>query len=210
MDVFHSIVRFFQEGGIFMYPIALILAMSVAIAVERYIFLTKSGIENRKVWDELRPVLQKRDYDRARRVTADSTVAIAEILAYGLARAQVSPKRDEIETAMEEGLMEHLPRLEKRTHYLASFANIATLLGLLGTIMGLIQSFTGVGVSDPAQRAAMLSAGISEAMHATAFGLLVAIPLLLIHGYLQTKTMELVESLETASIKFLNLLSTND
>src|SRR5690554_2057720 len=100
-----------------------------------------------------------------------------------------------------------MPRLEKRTHYLAIFANIATLLGLLGTIIGLIQAFTAVASANPAEKADMLSASISVAMNTTAFGLMVAIPLLLIHSLLQTRTTELVDSLEMASVKFLNLLS---
>ena len=100
--------------------------------------------------------------------------------------------------------MEIVPQLEKRTPYVAMAANIATLLGLLGTIMGLIQAFTAVANANPAEKADLLSASISVAMNTTAFGLMVAIPLLLIHTVLQTKTTELVDSLEMASVKFLN------
>ena len=103
--------------------------------------------------------------------------------------------------------MEVVPRLEKRTHYLATFANIATLLGLLGTIIGLIRAFTAVSAANPAEKADLLSASISVAMNTTAFGLMVAIPLLLLHALLQTKTTELVDSLEMASVKFLNTLT---
>ena len=102
--------------------------------------------------------------------------------------------------------MEILPRLEKRTQYLATFANIATLLGLLGTIMGLISAFTAVANVDPAEKANLLSASISVAMNTTAFGLMVAIPLLLSFSYLQSKTTEIVDSLEMASVKFVNKL----
>jgi biopolymer transport protein ExbB/TolQ len=105
---------------------------------------------------------------------------------------------------MEESLMEVMPRLEKRTHYLATFANIATLLGLLGTIIGLIRAFTAVSAANPAEKADLLSASISVAMNTTAFGLMVAIPLLLLHTILQSKTTEIVDSLEMASVKFLN------
>ncbi len=103
--------------------------------------------------------------------------------------------------------MEVVPRLEKRTHYLATFANIATLLGLLGTIIGLIKAFTAVSNADPAEKADLLSASISVAMNTTAFGLMVAIPLLLIYTVLQSKTTSLVDSLEMASVKFLNMLT---
>src|SRR5688572_11225055 len=105
---------------------------------------------------------------------------------------------------MEESLMEVVPRLEKRTHYLATFANMATLLGLLGTVIGLIAAFGAVATVNPAEKANLLSASISVAMNCTAFGLMVAIPLVLIHAVLQTKTTELVDSLEMASVKFLN------
>jgi biopolymer transport protein ExbB len=107
---------------------------------------------------------------------------------------------------MEEGMMEIVPRLEKRTHYLATFANVVTLLGLLGTIIGLIKAFTAVAQVNPAEKAELLSASISIAMNNTAFGLMVAIPFLLIHAFLQARTAEIVDSLEAAKISFLNLV----
>ena len=103
-------------------------------------------------------------------------------------------------------MMETIPRLEKRTHYLAMFANIATLLGLLGTIIGLIKAFTAVAQVDPSMKAEILSTSISVAMNTTAFGLIVAIPLIFIYTVLQTKTTEIVDSLEMATVKFANLI----
>ena len=100
-----------------------------------------------------------------------------------------------------------MPRLEKRTHYLATFANMATLMGLLGTIIGLIDAFTAVSNANPAEKAELLSASISVGMNCTAFGLMVAIPLVLVHSVLQTKTTEIVDSLEMASVKFLNAIT---
>ena len=122
----------------------------------------------------------------------------------GLERQGAVRRRDDIEYAMEEGLLEVLPNIERRTPYLATFANIATLLGLLGTIIGLIQAFTAVSNANPADKADLLSASISVAMNTTAFGLMAAIPLLLVHTLIQSKTTELVDSLEMASVKFLN------
>jgi len=116
-------------------------------------------------------------------------------------------RRDDIEIAMEESMMEIIPQLEKRTPYVALFSNIATLLGLLGTIMGLIEAFTAVANADPAEKADLLSASISVAMNTTAFGLMVAIPLLIIHANLTSKTSEIVDSLEMASVKTLNLIA---
>ena len=207
MDIYSTFVQFFQSGGVFMYPIVVVLALGVAIAVERYIYLTAARATNQRVWKQVMPLLLDGKYGQAVAITEKSKSALSRILRYGLDRADAKTRRDDVEVAMEEGLMETVPRLEKRTHYLATFANIATLLGLLGTIMGLIQAFTAVANANPAEKADMLSASISVAMNTTAFGLMAAIPLLLIYTVLQTKTTELVDSLEMASVKFLNILT---
>lgn len=207
MDIYSNIVGFFQSGGLFMYPIMVILALGLAIAVERYIYLSVARTSNQRVWKKLMPLLQEGKLQQAVSVVEKSKTAISRILAYGLNRAYISRHRDDVEIAMEEGLMEAVPNLEKRTPYLATFANIATLLGLLGTIIGLIQAFTAVSNANPAEKADMLSASISVAMNTTAFGLMVAIPLLLVYAVLQTKTTQLVDSLEMASVKVLNILT---
>jgi biopolymer transport protein ExbB/TolQ len=207
MDIYSTFVQFFQSGGMFMYPIVVVLALGVAIAVERYVYLTAARATNQRVWKQVMPLLLDGKYGQAVAITEKSKSALSRILRYGLDRADNKTRRDDVEVAMEEGLMETVPRLEKRTHYLATFANIATLLGLLGTIMGLIQAFTAVANANPAEKADMLSASISVAMNTTAFGLMAAIPLLLIYTVLQTKTTELVDSLEMASVKFLNILT---
>ena len=207
MEIYATIVSFFQDGGLFMYPIVLVFAIGAAIAIERWVFLSLSGTRNRMVWNKLAPMLKAGNYKQAHGVVSSSKTAVAQILSYGLNRVRNARRRDDIEKAMEESLMEVVPRLEKRTHYLATFANIATLLGLLGTIIGLIRAFTAVSAANPAEQADLLSASISVAMNTTAFGLMVAIPLLLLHALLQTKTTELVDSLEMASVKFLNTLT---
>ncbi|RFA30934.1 flagellar motor protein MotA [Alkalilimnicola ehrlichii] len=207
MEIYNSIVQFFQQGGVFMYPIMVVLALGLAIALERYIYLSYAGARNRSTWDRVMPLIQAGKYDEARAYAENSRTAISKVLSYGLRRLGISRKRDDIEMAMEEGLMEVVPRVEKRTHYLATLANIATLLGLLGTIIGLIEAFTAVASANPAERADMLSASISVAMNTTAFGLMVGIPLLLIHAVLQTKSTQLVDSLEMASVKVLNLIN---
>jgi biopolymer transport protein ExbB len=207
MEAYSAVVKFFQEGGMFMYPILLVLALGIAIAIERYMYLTYAKQTNRSMWQKLVPLLQRNDYKQAMSVSSASKADIGKILTYGLTRLQASRNRGDIEMAMEEGLMEVIPRMEKRTHYLATFANIATLLGLLGTIIGLIQAFTAVANANPADKADLLSASISVAMNTTAFGLMVAIPLLLLFTVLQTKTTELVDSMEMATVKFLNVIS---
>lgn len=207
METYSAIVGFFQQGGVFMYPIVIVLVIGAAIAVERWIYLSAAGVSNRRLWQQLMPMVQSGNYQEALGIAGRSKVAIGNILAYGLSRLGSARRRDDIEKAMEESLLETLPRLEKRTHYLATFANIATLLGLLGTIIGLIRAFTAVAAANPAEKADMLSASISVAMNTTAFGLMVAIPLLLAHTVLQSKTTEIVDSLEMAAVKFLNVVS---
>ena len=204
MGVFSTIARFFQNGGHFMFPIAVVLVIGIAIAIERYLYLTFARSRNRDTWQQIEPLIGKGDFRQAAQLASQSESAVGQILTYGLARIQAAKRRDDIEKAMEESLMGIVPRLEKRTHYLATFANLATLLGLLGTVMGLIGAFSAVATVNPAEKANLLSASISEAMNCTAFGLMVAVPLLIIHAVLQTKTTELIDSLEMASVKFLN------
>lgn len=206
MNFFNSAIRFFQDGGFFMYPILGVLALGLAISIERYIYLSNARNKNREVWDKILPVLKRGEYKNALDITSQSNAAISNILSYGLSRIGASKRHDDIEMAMEEGLLETVPRLEKRTHYLSTFANISTLLGLLGTVVGLIDAFTAVSNANPAEKAALLSASISVGMNTTAFGLIVAIPLLAIYSILQAKTVELVDSLEMASVKVLNII----
>ena len=207
MDVYTTTVKFFQEGGLFMYPIAIVLAVGAAIAIERWLYLTLTTAKNKALWNAVTPYLKAGNLAGAVQVTSKSHAAIGQIMTYGLNRVRSARRREDVEQAMEESLMEVMPRLEKRTHYLATFANIATLLGVLGTIVGLISAFTAVATANPAEKADLLSASISVAMNTTAFGLIVAIPLLLVHTLLQTKTTEIIDSLEMASVKFLNTIT---
>jgi len=203
----YSIVGFFQKGGMFMYPILIVFTVGVAIAVERWMQLTRTRNENRKIWDQVQPILSKGEFDKARSMVNDDKSTISQMLSMGLARQGAVRRREDIEIAMEESMMEIIPQLEKRTPYLALLSNIATLLGLLGTIMGLIEAFTAVSNANPAEKADLLSASISVAMNTTAFGLMVAIPLLLVHAKLTSTTGQIVDSLEMASVKALNSIS---
>ena len=206
MDPLSTVIKFFQDCGLFIYPSALIMALGITISVERYIFLSKARTQNRKVWAHILPLLQKGQLRDVQSVAAQSDAAVGKIVSYGLTRMQSPGRREDFDAAMEEGMMEIVPRLEKRTHYIATFANVITLVGLLGTIIGLIKGFTAVAQVNPAEKAEMLSASISIAMNNTAFALMVAIPFLLIHAFLQAKTSEIVDGLEAAKISFLNLV----
>ena len=207
MDMFYPIVKFFMHGGVFMFPIALVGAVGVAIIVERYITISRARVKSRAAWSVVEPLLSKGEFEKARELTNNDDDAVSRLLSMGLALQGAVRRRDDVEKAMEESMMEIIPQLEKRTHYLATFANLATLLGLLGTVSGLIHAFSAVATVNPAEKANLLSASISEAMNCTAFGLMTAVPILFAHAFLQTKTSEMIDSLQTASVKFLNVLA---
>ena len=206
MEVYSFVTTFFQSGGAFMYPIALVLAIGMAIALERWLFLNKALFVNRRAYSDLLPMLSSKSYHQVQEYANGSRSAIGRIVLAAVETMQASPRRDDIESAMQEGILEAVPRLSRRTNYLSILANISTLLGLLGTIIGLIAAFTAVADADPANKATLLSESISVAMNTTAFGLMVAIPLLLFHSLLQNKTVEIIDSIEMAGVKFLNAI----
>lgn len=207
MNFFNTAVNFFKDGGFFLYPLALIFVVGVSIAIERYVFLTRETMRNRSLWDALVPAMSAGNFKQVVSLTQNSQASIATILNYGVARVASARRRDDIEKAMDESLLEVIPRIEKRTHYLSSLANVGLLIGLLGTIIGLIGAFSAVASANPAEKASLLSLAISVAMNNTASGLGVAITLLLAHMYLESKTTSLIDSLEIASVKFLNSIT---
>ncbi|WP_396589324.1 MotA/TolQ/ExbB proton channel family protein [Bermanella sp. R86510] len=202
-----TIIRFFQDGGMFMYPIAVILVIGISIAIERLVSIGAAKRRNRAAFEDLLPMIQRKDYKAALNYANQNESDVASIFASGISRMPSSTRREDIEYAMEEGLMETIPKLEKRTPYIATLANISTLMGLLGTIIGLIAAFTAVASAAPSEKATLLSQSISVAMNTTAFGLISAIPLLLVHTVLQSRTAEIIDSLEMAGVKFLNIIT---
>jgi biopolymer transport protein ExbB len=207
MGLFNYLVKFFADGGFWMWPILLVGGIGVAIAVERHVKLNKVRKANKVMWDQLQPVLAAGDFDKAREMTENDDSTVSRLLALGLARQGAVRRREDIEIAMEEGMMEIIPQLETRTPYLGLFANIVTLLGLLGTVMGLIEAFTAVAHAAPSEKADLLAAAISVGMNTTAFGLMWGIPLMMLHSFTVAKTGAIVDSLEMASVKTLNIIS---
>ncbi len=207
MDWYNTVVNFFKDGGFFLYPLVIIFVVGVAIAIERWLYLTVETARNRSLWDEVSPHLGAGNFKQAIQLANASQAQIGTVLKYGLARLSTARRRDDIQQAMEESLLEIVPRLEKRTHYLSALANIGLLVGLLGTILALIHAFGAVSTANPAEKASLLAAAISEAMNNTASGLFVAIVLLLAHMFLESKTTSLIDSLEIAVVKFLNSIT---
>jgi len=209
MSFTDHIIAFLQNGGPFIYPIALVLVVGLAITIERWLYLSSAHRSNQKAFALIKNALKTGDIDTISQQAQNNKAPVFDVLQSGITRISSASRREDVEYAMEETVMEYMLRLEKRTPFIATLANIATLLGLLGTIMGLIAAFSAVASADPAEKANLLSSSISVAMNTTAFGLITAIPLILFHSSLQTKTATIVDSIEMAGIKLLNSLSFN-
>ncbi len=191
-----------------MYPIAITMGFTFAFVLERFIrlYFSYNVGSAESFMFEVQKYILSNDIDGAIRVCNGSgKAALARVIKAGLQRA--SRDDTQIQNAIDAASLEVMPKLEKRLNYLALIANVATLLGLLGTITGLIHSFSAVSLADAAQRQAILANGISEAMNCTAFGLIVAISTMVLHAVLSSKATKLVEEIDEFGVKLLDLLS---
>jgi biopolymer transport protein ExbB len=210
MEIFAKISNAFAGGGFWMWPIAAFQVVSIAIMIERAVALFI-----RKQADELAFVTTFED--NIRRGEMDAVVSkaqaareihpVARAVAAGAQAAQNFGGKDEIQGKMDEVLLAENSTLDKRVGYLSMLGNVATLTGLLGTITGMIRSFAAVSQANPADKAALLSAGIAEAMNCTAYGLITAIPALVAYAILQNRANHLSEDLNQAALKAFNWLS---
>lgn len=207
MNFIESATKFLIAGGIWVFPIMLIGALGIGITIERFIKLKRAEVANRKMWDQLQPILHEGDFEKAREMTYNDKSYVSQLINVGLERQGSVRRREDIEVAMDEVMMSIVPQLEKRTPYTSLFANLATLLGLLGTIMGLIHAFEAVATAAPSEKSALLTASISEAMSCTALGLIVAMPMLAANLYLNLKASTIIDSLEMASLKTVNAIA---
>ncbi len=202
------LARTFQEGGLFMYPITAALGLGLAVAVERaYWLVVRFNVDGRRFFGELQALVVAGDLAAARALCGDAP--LPRILRAGLdAAAGVGSGRERaVQNAMDEEALAVLPLVEKRLPYLSMIANVSTLLGLLGTIVGLMEAFQAVAGADPSQKAAMLARGISMAMNTTAYGLIVAIPCMVVYSFLQSKATKVVDEIDQYSVKLINLLA---
>ncbi|MBZ0253749.1 MAG: MotA/TolQ/ExbB proton channel family protein [Candidatus Methylomirabilis sp.] len=198
-----AIAEFYQSGGTWMHPILVMAVFGLAVAVERLYFLMIAyNINGERLFSELKKYVLADKINDA--VKLCDSAPLPSILRAGLVASQGGPRA--AEKAMDEAALEVIPRIEKRTHYLSMVANVATLMGLLGTIFGLIIAFKAVAIADPSQKADQLAKGISVAMNTTAFGLVIAIPLLIVHSYLSAKATRLLDQIDEYTVKLLGLL----
>lgn len=188
------VITAFNSSGGFMYIILFALIVGLAIMIERLIYIRfKNRIDATAFVNRVLDFIQGGNINRAVEYCSMSNAALPKITKAGLQEHGRSPQ--DIQSAFELAAMAEIPKIEKRTHYLSMIANVATLLGLLGTIFGLITSFQAVATADAADKATLLAGGISMAMNTTAFGLIVAIPCLIGYAYLVEKTNEAIDEI---------------
>ena len=196
----------FTKGGWFMYLIGGLLVFSLAIIVERvWSLFLKYNIDGSRFIAEIKKYIMANDVAGAiNYCNKEPDLAICKVVKAGLMKANRS--RGEIREAINEMILEVIPPLENRTYLLPMIANVATLLGLLGTITGLITSFSAIEATDPSRRATMLGEGISMAMYTTAFGLITAVPSLFAHALLYRRTVRIIDDIDQAAVKLINIL----
>jgi biopolymer transport protein ExbB len=193
----------FKEGGWGMYPILLLFCITVYFTIERAMYLSKSKIDADKLMSLLKSQIVSGNIRSAVTTCQATPAPLTKIIAAGLMRAGGS--EHDIQQAMDEEALRELPKVEKRTGYLAMLGNLATLAGLLGTITGLIKSFASVAGVDPSMKATMLSKGISEAMNCTAFGLGTGIMGLAAFAVLNGRTQAILDNINQGTVEALNL-----
>jgi len=204
--MFSSVKAFFEEGGFFMYINLVTSVATIAIVVERIIFLVfKYNINGEAFMEQVQKLVMQNQIDRAIKLcNAAPTAALPRVIRAGLTRA--NKNEIEIQSAVEEAILDVLPGLKKRTDNLQHIANIATLIGLLGTVTGLIRAFGAVALASADQKAMILSKGISEAMNNTAFGLSIAVTCIIAHLFLSNTTRKIIDELDQYSVKLINML----
>jgi biopolymer transport protein ExbB len=206
MNHIASIATFYKEGGMFMHAVLVIAIVVIAIIVERAIVIGRgSSVNSRKLTDDLVRRVNQGDVAAARTLSTRSNAPVGRV---AQAMLEIGPADETtLQIAAEDAATLELPGLTKRLAHLSVLANSATLIGLLGTITGLITAISGVGVADAAQRSAYLAAGISEALHTTAFGLMVAIPTLMIQGWLNGRVEGVAQDVDELSIRLSKALA---
>ncbi|MSP72694.1 MAG: MotA/TolQ/ExbB proton channel family protein [Myxococcales bacterium] len=203
-----SVLKHYSEGGIFMHPIALTGLVVLWIMGERFYVLYFKALNRKEEFTrEMRKHILSGNFVKAVKLANTTDGPLARIVKAGL--MQVRRPDDVIQSTMDEAALAEIPYLEKRTGFLAMMSNVSTLMGLLGTIVGLIDSFGAVAKADAATKSTLLASGISEAMNCTAFGLIVAIPALLAYAALQSRTQKCVDEINEGSVRIVNLILLN-
>lgn len=203
-----AIVDAFRLGGWFMYPIAVVQVFVAAVVIERvFVLYFQASVSKAALLKAIDKLLRAGQVDRALKLATDNRSPLGRVLAAGI--KNINERKEVVQMIMDEAALSEVPKLEQRIGYLAMFSNVATLAGLLGTVVGLIHSFGAVAKADAATKSTLLAAGISEAMNCTAFGLIVAIPALLAYAVLQSRTQKCVDEINEGSVRIVNLILLN-
>ncbi len=208
-DLFGTLAKAYHDGGPGMHPILVSLVFVIAVLIDRIrVLYFSAAIDKDAFLRGLKKHVYSGDLDKAISFTASQKkTPLTSVIKAGLINV---PKGEaDVQAAMDEATLRESPRIEKRTGYLAMLGNVATLLGLLGTILGLIHAFAAVANANPADKATILAASISEAMNCTAFGLATAIPALVAYSLLQGRTQLMVDEINETAVAVLNLIVTN-
>ncbi len=201
------------SGWVFMWALLLTAAFMVAIALERgYYIWIKSNLNSGKFMSEIRRLVTAGKYEQALELCESAKdKALAKVVSAGLRKVASTETIDfrAIQNSVDEGTLEVIPKLQERTGFLAMIGNIATLIGLMGTIYGLILAFSAVSEAgyDAAQKSAFLAAGISTAMNTTLMGLAIAVPAILFYTFLHNKTMQIIDDIDEHTVKLINLIT---
>ncbi len=202
-----QISRFFQEGGVWMYPLVVVSVFAFAVSIERlFYYYVHCRINAKALLTQITRHVRNGDVEKARQICTRTKSPLSVILESALWHYQQQEPDQEIQNAIDEVALRELPRIQRRTHYLSLFANVATLLGLLGTIFGLQDAFGALTAADPSQKASVLARGIAIAMNTTALGLLVAIPSMIVFSILGAKANTIIEEIDESSVRLLNFL----
>lgn len=199
-----TIAGFFRDGGIFMYFILAVAVVGVAIIADRVLSLIiRNKVDSHALWKKISKHVADGDFDKARTACQGD----APLLRTMEAAVSVAGKGEkEAQNAVDEASLELIPTIDKRIHYLLTLANISTLLGLLGTIHGLIMAFSAVASAEASQKSALLATGISIALYNTAFGIGVAIFFLLMYSVLMSRANRLIDEIDAYSLKIVNMI----
>lgn len=207
--MFDSLAESYRHGGFWMIPISVFQGVSFALMAERiFVLFFKTRLNKEAVLAGLRERVFRGDVMGAIRFLSDQPQSpLTRILKAGL--LEVRHGEEEVQAAMDEASMHEMPYLEKRTGYLSMISNGATLAGLLGTVLGMIKVFAAVAQVSAADKSTMLSAGISEAMNCTAYGLITAIPPLVVYSLLQGRTQALTDDVQASVASTINMVLRN-
>ena len=204
-SIIKSITTFIIMGGPPMWLVMVVFAIGLAIAFERFRTLTKKfDTDGPSFMNELQRYILSNDVQGAIRICSGTTALLPKVLKSGLKRANQKPEH--IQNALDATALEVIPKVEMRLGYLSLIANISTLIGLTGTIMGLIEAFSSIAAADPAQRSELLARGLALGMNTTLMGLICAIIMMVIHSFLSAKADKIVSEIDEYSVKLMDLL----